>query len=61
MVCDPKMAKMMGGAFACPTSEPKRAGATFRTTKAHDTRVASNKRIHETSPNGMTHSKTAGM
>ncbi len=54
------MAKSMGGALACPTSEANMGAVTFRTTREHETTVAMIKNTHDTMPKGMMQSMTAG-
>jgi hypothetical protein len=54
------MAKMSGGALACPTSELNKGAATLRTTKEPDMRVPTSNNTEEMIPQGMTHRTTMG-
>lgn len=60
MTLDPRMARMIGGAFAWPASDDRRGWATFRTTNRHDATVAADNVTHETIPKGMIETMTAG-
>lgn len=61
MMWDPRIAKMRGGAFNCPTSVDNKGAEIFRTINEQETVVAPIKNIHERMSNGMTQRRTAGI
>jgi hypothetical protein len=54
------MTRMMGGAFACPTSFAKSGWDTFLTTSRHEAAVATARKTHETTGRGMMHKSVTG-
>ena len=54
------MAKMRGGAFACPVSLDNNGAATFRMINAPETAVAAAISSHCNIARGMTHRMTVG-
>lgn len=60
MACVPRIARMTGGAFACPESDANNGADRFRTIREQDAMVAAKRRTNDTISKGITQRITAG-